>query len=81
MGQLSYYYGERNYITLGLSQGRQVESLGAGLGVLTTYVISTSLSGRHWLTPDWGVSYEAIAEHQGNLYSRKGIRLGLRHSF
>ena len=80
-GQLGYYYGERNDTTLGFSKGRQVESLGAGLGVLTTSVISTSLSGHHWLVPAWGLSYEAVVEHQGNLYLRKGIRVGLLHSF
>lgn len=81
MGQFSYYYGERNYLTLGLSSGRQVENLGPGLGVLTTDVISASLSGRHWLNSGWGISYEAIVEHQGDLYSRTGLRLGLRHAF
>ncbi len=81
LGQLSYYYGERDSFTLSLSQGNQVENLGAGVGVLTTEVTSISLSGRHWLNPDWGVSYEAIAEHQGRLYTRKGVRLGLRRAF
>jgi YaiO family outer membrane protein len=79
-GQLSFYYTEHSYLTLGLAKGRQVENLGAGLGVLTTDVTSTSLSGIHWLG-SWGVSYEAIAERQGELYSRKGIRFGLRHAF
>lgn len=80
-GQFSYYYTGRNYLTLGLAKGRQVESLGANLGVLTTDVTNTSLSGLHWLDSGWGVSYEAIAERQGNLYSRNGIRFGLRHAF
>jgi YaiO family outer membrane protein len=80
-GQLGYYYGERDYFTLGFAKGRQVESLGSGLGVLTTYVTSTSLSGHHWMDSSWGLSYEAIVEHQGNLYLRKGIRFGLLHSF
>lgn len=81
MGQLSYYYAERSFLTLSLAKGRQVENLGIGPGVLTTDVTSTSLSGLHWLASGWGVSYETIAERQGNLYSRKGIRLGLRHAF
>lgn len=80
-GQLSFYYAERSSLTLGIAKGRQVESLGAGLGVLTTDVTSTSLSGVHWLSAGWGVSYEAIAERQGDLYSRKGFRFGLRHAF
>lgn len=79
--QLSYYYADHSYCTLGGAKGRQAESLGSGLGVLLTEVSSTSLSGRHWLNPGWGLSYEAIVEHQGNLYTRKGIRLGLRHAF
>jgi YaiO family outer membrane protein len=81
MGQLSYYYAERSFLTIGLAKGRQVENLGAGLGVLTTDVTSTSLSGVHWLNSGWGASYEAMAERQGDLYSRKGIRLGLRYAF
>lgn len=81
LGQLSYYYGERSYLTLGISTGRQVESLGPGLGVLVSDVTSVSLSGRHWLDSGWGISYEAIVEHQGDLYTRKGMRLGLRHAF
>ncbi|MDE1988991.1 MAG: YaiO family outer membrane beta-barrel protein [Betaproteobacteria bacterium] len=81
-GQFSYYFGERNYVTLSYAQGRQVESLGPGLGVLTANVTSsTSLSGRYWLNQDWGVSYEAVSEHISNLYSRKGIRFGLRRLF
>ncbi len=80
-GQLSYYYAEHSYLTLVLTKGRQAESLGPGLGVLLLDVTGVSLSGRHWLNSAWGVSYEAITEHQGNLYTRKGIRLGLRYAF
>lgn len=80
-GQLSYYYDERSYLTLGAATGRQVENLGDGLGVLTTNVNSASVSGRHWLNSRWAVSYEAITERLENLYSRKGVRLGLRHAF
>jgi YaiO family outer membrane protein len=79
--QLSYYYAERDNITLNFAKGRQVESLGQPLGVLAIDVTSTSLSGRHWLNSSWGVSYEAIVEHQGGLYTRKGFRLGLRYAF
>lgn len=80
-GQLSFYYAERNSVTLGLTQGRQVENLGSGIGLLITEVSSASLSGRHWLNADWGISYEATLEHQGSLYSRKGARFGLRRVF
>ena len=82
VGQFSYYYADHDYVTLGYGTGRQVESLGPGLGVLTANVTSSlSLSGRYWVSPQWGLSYEAVSEHLSNLYSRKGIRLGLRRAF
>jgi YaiO family outer membrane protein len=79
--QLSYYYTDRDNLTLSLAKGIQVESLGPALGVLSTDVTTVSLSGRHWLDAGWGVSYEAIQEREGTLYTRKGIRVGLRHAF
>ncbi len=78
---LAYYYSDRSNATLSLAKGRQAESLGPALGVLLVDVTTVSLSGRHWLNSAWGVTYEALTEHQGNLYSRKGIRLGLRYAF
>lgn len=81
MGQVSYYYADRNYLTLGLVNGRQVESLGAGLGVLVSDVSSASVSGQHWWVSNWGISYDALMEKHGNLYLRKGVRVGFLHLF
>jgi YaiO family outer membrane protein len=81
MIQLSDYYGDHNYITVGVAQGIQVESLGAELGVLTTKVLSSSISGHHWFNSTWGLGYEAVVEHQGNLYLRESIRVGLLYAF
>lgn len=81
VGQLAYYYSGNSSVTLSVARGRQAESLGPGLGVLLLDVRNVSLSGRHWLSPAWAVSFEALTESQGNLYTRKGIRLGLRHAF
>lgn len=81
VGQIAYYYSDRDNLTLAVARGRQAESLGPGLGVLLVDVRSVTLSGRHWINPAWAVSYEALTESQGNLYTRKGIRLGLRHAF
>jgi YaiO family outer membrane protein len=81
LGQVSYYYSDHSYFTLALSKGRQAESIGPGLGVMLLDVRNVSFSGRHWLNSAWGLSYEALSEQQGNLYSRKGIRLGLRYAF
>ena len=79
--QLAYYYTGRDFFMASLSKGRQLENLGPGLGVLITDVSSASLSGRHWLNAVWQLSYEALEERQSNLYTRKGIRLGIRYAF
>jgi len=79
--QLAYYYGDHNSLTLSGSRGRQAENLGPGSGLLLLDVRSINLFGRHWLNQRWGLSYEALSEQQGNLYSRKGIRIGLRYAF
>ncbi|HEY5992992.1 MAG TPA: YaiO family outer membrane beta-barrel protein [Gallionellaceae bacterium] len=78
---ISRYYSDHSYFTLALSRGRQAESLGPGLGVLLLDVRGASLSGRHWLNSAWGLSYEAVTEQQGNLYTRRGVLLGLRYAF
>ena len=81
--QISFYYTGtgRDYLTLGVAHGRQTENLGNNSGILVTDVTSTSLYGRHWMNLQWGVSYEATVEHLGSLYTRKGVRLGLRRVF
>lgn len=81
MGQLAYYYSRESSLTLTVVRGRQGESLGPGLGVLLLDVRSVSVTGRHWLNAAWALSFEAISESQGSLYTRRGISLGLRHAF
>lgn len=79
--QFAYYYADRSSMTLSYGNGREAESLGPGAGVLLLDVRTLSLSGRHWLGGGWGLSYTALSERQGNLYTRKGARLGLRYAF
>ena len=77
---LDYYYGERNFIGIAVNDGREVAGLGP-LGVITSDVRGVVLRGRHWLTPDWAVSFEALHQEQGSLYIRHGARIGLRRAF
>ena len=79
--ELSYYFASRSYLTFSMAYGRQVESLGPNLGVMTNNVTTFVLHGRHWLDASWAISYEALTEKQGNIYTRKGARLGLRYAF
>ncbi len=77
---LDYYYGERNFIGVSVNDGREVAGLGP-LGVITSEVRGFVLRGRHWITPDWAVSFEALHQEQGSLYIRQGVRVGLRRAF
>jgi YaiO family outer membrane protein len=79
--QLSRYYGERSYFGISVSGGREVENVGPPLGITSTRIRAVGFVGRHWITPDWALSYELGAHEQGSLYQRRGLRLGLRRSF
>ncbi len=77
------YYGdgERSFVGIGVTVGREVENVGPPLGVTSTQVRNVGLLGRHWFARDWAATYELAAQQQGSLYQRHGFRLGLRHSF
>jgi hypothetical protein len=44
-------------------------------------VDNLTLIGRHWLGKSWALSYELLAHEQGDLYRRRGLRLGVRYGF
>ena len=60
---------------------RRAVKLLIGLGVLSTNVKNWTLSGRHWLSNAWALTYDLVSHEQGTLYRRQGLRLGVRHSF
>ncbi len=78
---IDYYYGEKSRVGVGVTWGREVEYVGPPTGIITSDVRAVSLYGRHWLTPAWAVSWEALRHEQGDLYTRTGVRIGLRHLF
>ena len=79
--QLSYYYADRSSVGLSYTDGREVENVGPPRGVLASDVRNWTLSGQHWLTPAWALTYDLVNHEQGSLYRRQGLRLGIRHSF
>ena len=78
--QLSYYYGDGSSVGIAYAVGKEVENV-LPAGVLTTDVRSLGLLGRHWFSRQWALSYEALWHEQGTLYTRRGVRVGLRHRF
>ena len=79
--RLDRYYAERSSIGVAFTTGKEAENVGPPLGIVTTEVDSISLLGRHWLDARWAVTYELLAHEQGDLYRRRGLRLGVRYGF
>lgn len=78
--QADYGYAERSTIGLALTRGREIENAGPA-GIIVSDVQEIGLVGRHWLDARWAVSYEALVHEQGDLYTRRGLRVGLRRLF
>ncbi len=78
--QASYYYRERNAIGLTVAAGQELSNLGAR-GLLRTEARAVALSGRHWLNNRWTVNYDLNWNRQGDIYTRKGARVGFRFHF
>lgn len=74
-----YYDGERSRIGISGAWGREVENQGPPTGIITSDIRNVTLSGRHWLSARWALTWDAGTQQQGDLYRRTGLRLGLRH--
>jgi hypothetical protein len=79
--QMDYLYGERNIVGLSYTMGRDVDQLGLSAGMQLNDVRDLTLSGRHWLTPNWAVTYDLLSQEQSNLLKRQGLRLGVSRTF
>lgn len=79
--QLSYYYADRSSVGLSYANGREVENVGPPRGVISSDVQSWVVSGQHWFTPSWALTYDLVNHEQGSLYRRQGLQLGIRRSF
>ncbi len=78
---VSYSYGERNTIGLAYTTGRDSEMPTLPLGLQTQDVRDWTLSGRHWLSPNWALTYDVLSQEQNGFYRRQGLRLGVSRSF
>jgi hypothetical protein len=77
--KLSYRYGERNSVGLSYGSAPEFDIARAWPGSHAAEGRQYSLTGRHWLTSDWSLSYGLTAAEQGA--RGQGLRLGLRYSF
>ena len=79
--QLEHFYGDRARIGLSYTTGRETENVGPPRGLITSDVRELMLAGQHWFSRQWAVTYELLTHEQGDLYRRRGGRLGLRYAF
>lgn len=77
--KLSYRYGERNSVGLSYGSATELDNARAWLDGYAAEGRLYGLTGRHWITPDWALSYGLVANGPGA--RSQGLRLGLRYSF
>ena len=81
--QVNYFYGERNVVGVAYTTGRDIENIGlSGIGLPVADVRDLTLSGRHWLSTNWALTYDVLSQEQSLLSARRqGLRLGVSRSF
>jgi YaiO family outer membrane protein len=79
--QVSYLYGERNTVGLSYTTGREIDNPVIPLGLTLNDARDLTLSGRHWLSTNWALTYDLQSHEQATLARRQGLRLGVSRSF
>jgi YaiO family outer membrane protein len=81
--QVNYFYGKRNVVGLSYTTGRDIDNVGlSAIGLPVADVRDLSLSGRHWLSTNWALTYDLLSQEQSLWSSRRqGLRLGVSRSF
>jgi YaiO family outer membrane protein len=80
LARLDRYYGKSNRIGILAGVGKESESVGQDR-LLTSNTRTFGVIGRHWINPEWALSYSATWQRQGDVYNREGLRVGLRRKF
>lgn len=78
--RLDRYYATDSRVGLIVALGRETESIGDGR-FFTSSSRGLALLGQHRWAPQWSVSWELLVHEQGDAYTRRGFRAGLRHDF
>jgi YaiO family outer membrane protein len=76
----SWYRGTLTFVTIAAARGREVENVFPA-GLISTDVRSVLLAGGLEVSPQWGLTFAIGEERQGNLYTRRGARIGTRILF
>ncbi|OIQ90435.1 beta-barrel assembly-enhancing protease [mine drainage metagenome] len=76
---ISRYYNDISFVTLSLSEGREVE--GTQYQNVFFSTASIGLNGRHWFNKDWAINWSVGGTQQDTAYTRTGGNVGLRYAF
>jgi YaiO family outer membrane protein len=76
----SWYRGTLTFVTIAAARGREVENAFPA-GLVSTDVRSVLLDGGLEITPQWGLTFAAGEQRQGELYTRRFARIGTRILF
>lgn len=76
----AWYRGELWQASLSVARGREQENV-FPLGILTSDVRNVTLAGVFPISERWGLTLEAAWHEQGDLYTRRTVRLGTRFLF
>jgi len=74
------YYYDASTIGVALVSGKELEYDGSAAPPISD-IEALLLKGAHWYKPHWAVTYLISYHKQGDIYSRNGVRVGIRHSF
>lgn len=77
--QAGWYYGDRDSVSLTLATGREATTVARGVEL--GKVQSVGVGGRHMLSPAWAANYGVSYTRQADLYTRKGLSVGLAYSY
>jgi YaiO family outer membrane protein len=75
-----YYGNDLSSIGVGFSVGREIENIGNSR-ILQSDIYNLTLSGKHWFNPRFGIGYGYSYHKQGDIYSRRGLNVGLCFKF
>jgi len=75
---LSVFYEGINSLSVMIDAGKDIDNIIPAGGLHVTRIQSVSLLGRHWVTPTFAVNLEFNFHQQGEFYTRRGIRAGVR---
>jgi len=78
--QLGYWYSDYSFVNLSYGIGNELNNI-IPFGVVSAAVESYGINGRHWITPEWAITWSFSHQRQGNYYDRTGGQVGIRWAF